>query len=71
MRLRRLSKFNIKDILEAINQLQDVVSSLQPHKSSGTLVNHGSGGVTTKATSAATRAHVVQPPADSRPARWQ
>jgi hypothetical protein len=71
MRLRRLSKFNVKDILEAINQLQDAVTGLMPHKSSGTLTNHGAGGVTVKATSAATRAHVVQPPADSRPARWQ
>lgn len=71
MRFKRITRFRIKDILEAINQLQDAVSALQPRKSSGTLQNQGSGGTVTKASSAVKRSHVVQAPSDSRPARWQ
>jgi hypothetical protein len=70
MRFRRLAKFSVKDILQAINDLQKAVESLQPRQSSGTLQSQGSGGTITKASSAANR-RVTQPSADDRPARWQ
>ena len=70
MRIKRITKFNPKDILDAIRQLQDAVMALQPRQSSGTLQSHGPGGTTTKASSAAAR-NVTVAASDDRPARWQ
>jgi len=70
MNFKRIVKFNPKDILDAIKQLQDSVRTLQPRQSSGTLQSQGPGGTTTRASSAATRATTVNV-SDDRPARWQ
>jgi hypothetical protein len=70
MQFKRLLQFRAKDILDAINKLQDAVQALQPRKSSGTLQSQGPGGTTTRASSAATRATTVNV-SDDRPARWQ
>lgn len=71
MRLKRLRRFSVKDILDAITALQDAVEALQPRRSSGTLQNQGSGGTLTKASSAAKRGDITVNASDTRPARWQ
>jgi len=71
MRFKRLLQFRPKDIMEAINNLQDAVQALQPRQSSGTLQSHGPGGTTTKASSAAQRGNTTVNVSDDRPARWQ
>lgn len=70
MRFRRITRFNPKDIMDALNKIMDALEMLQPRKSSGTLQSQGPGGTTTRASSAATRATTVNV-SDDRPARWQ
>jgi hypothetical protein len=70
MRFRRLNKFNVRLLLDAIKQLQEAVESLQPRQSSGTLISHSSSGVTIRAARARATGSTGAPTAD-RPARWQ
>lgn len=69
--IRKITRFRPKEILDAINQLIDAVSRLEPRASRGTLISQSGKGVTTKASTATQRTQITQAPSDDRPARWQ
>tara|TARA_Y100000401_G_C8211515_1_gene168680 strand:- start:237 stop:449 length:213 start_codon:yes stop_codon:yes gene_type:complete len=70
MSFKKVDKFSVRGILEAIEELQEAINMLRPRESSGTLRSTSSTGTITKASKAAKRQSATTT-TSNQPSRWQ